>query len=38
MQHKVNASFRTYPGIGHATDRMIYKDVMMFFRAAMVEQ
>lgn len=38
VQHKVNASFRTYPGIGHATDRMIYKDVMMFFRAAMVEQ
>ena len=38
VQHKVNASFRTYPGIGHATDRMIYKDVMMFFRAAMAEQ
>lgn len=38
VQHKVNASFRTYPGIGHATDRMIYKDVMMFFRAAMVAE
>lgn len=38
VQHKVNASFRTYPGIGHATDRMIYKDVMMFFRAAMSQQ
>ena len=38
VQHKVNASFRIYPGIGHATDRMIYKDVMLFFRAAMAEQ
>lgn len=35
VDQKVNASFRIYPGIGHATDRMIYKDVMMFFRAAM---
>lgn len=31
----MNASFRAYPGIGHATDRMIHKDVMMFFRAVM---
>ena len=28
----VNASFKTYPHIGHGTDRLIYMDVLAFFQ------
>jgi len=33
QSQKVKATFKTYPGIGHATDMVIFNDLLAFFNA-----
>jgi hypothetical protein len=36
-QNKANALFKTYPNIGHRTDRLIFSEVCAFFKKVMKE-
>lgn len=37
-ENKVNVTFKTYPHIGHGTDRLIYTEVLAFFRRVMEQE
>jgi hypothetical protein len=37
-ENKVNAKFKTYPNIGHSTDRLIFMEVYAFFKGIMEQE